>query len=238
MITSLVYKKNYIIMLKISTLFIAILFATQTNAQIKKGKVLLGGQVAATSNESNGVSQSPLNPYTQNNTQKTSLFGLSLGYAVKENKVIGFSFSSLANKETRFFSPNNTSTSKTNQNEIGVFYRQYKKIAKDFYIFGQGDIATVFGNGTGTTSPSSFTQTAKLSGSKLYVSTGVGYAVLKKLHIELSLPNILGIQSYKSKLTSTDPNARTDENKQFSFNSSLTNGNVIGNLNIGFRLIL
>jgi hypothetical protein len=225
-------------MLKITIAIIATLFVLQTNAQIKKGKVLLGGQIAANSNESKSVSQSPLNPYNQTNTQKSSLFGLSLGYAVKENKVIGFSFSSIANKETRFFSPNSTSSFKNNQNEIGVFYRQYKKIAKDFYIFGQGDIATVFGNGTGTSIPSAFTQTAKLTGTRLYVSTGVGYAVLKKLHIELSLPNILGIQSYKNKLTSTDPNARTEDNKQFSFNSSLTNGNVIGNLNIGFRLVL
>ncbi len=120
---------------------------------------------------------------------------------------------------------------------MDCFYRQYKKIAKDFYFIGQADIAGVFGNGSSKSIPSSTTQNYKQSGGQLFLSTGVSYAVLKKLQIEITLPNLLGIQFNKITQTDSPPNAATQEQKNFTFNSSLTNSNVIGNLGVGFRLI-
>jgi hypothetical protein len=238
MITSLVYKKKYTIMLKITTLFIAILFATQTNAQIKKGKVLLGGQAAAGTSKSNIVTPSTPVSTTEINEKKSSLFGINIGTAYKENKVIGISFITSKIKETRDYFTSNSFSGKTNQYEIGVYYRQYKKFGKDFYFYGQADLSTYFGGGTGVSNPNTYTRTIKENGSKLYVTTAISYSIFKKLQIELSLPNIIGLRSYNYKFTTSTPNDRTENTKQFSFNSSLTNGNVIGNLNIGFRLIL
>jgi hypothetical protein len=225
-------------MLNIPTLFIVILFAINANAQIKKGTTLLGGQIAANSGKSNVVTQTLPAPSTQNNTQKSSVVGINIGTAFKENKVVGLNFITTINKDETDFSSINTSTNKSNQYEIGLFYRQYKKLAKDFYFFGQADVAAIFGNGTRTTTPSSFTQTSKNTGGRFYVSTGVGYAVLKKLHVEISLPNIVGLQFTNSKVTTNPPNARTEDSKQLSFNSALTTNNAIGNLAVGFRLIL
>jgi Outer membrane protein beta-barrel domain len=225
-------------MIKITTVLFAILFALQANAQIKKGSILLGGQIAANSNESKEVSPGFPTPISQTRTQKSSLVGLNIGTAIKENKIIGLNFNSSVIKENSEFSPNSTSSNKVNQFEIGLFYRQYKKISKDFYFFGQGDIAAISGKGTGTNSSSAVIQSSKFSGGELTVSAGVSYAVLKKLQIEISLPNLLSLQFSNSSSTSGTANPTTREGKAFSFNSSLTNANVLGNLNLGFRLTL
>ncbi len=230
-------------MLKITTLFIAILFATNANAQIKKGTTLLGGQIAANSSKTDITSQSfPLpNPYpinAQNLTYKATLIGINIGTAFKENKVIGLNFSTSTQKETDYYPSYDTSSTKINQNEIGVFYRQYKKIAKDFYFFGQVDVAAIFGKGNSAYNRSSYNITAKQTGGRLFLSTGISYAVFKKLQVELTLPSLLSLQFINTKQTSTDPNVRTQDNKQFSFNSALTTNNAIGNLGIGFRLTL
>ena len=224
-------------MLKITTAIFATLFVLQTSAQIKKGAILLGGQIAASSNKSSSFIQFTPTSYTQNNTQKASVFGLNIGTAIKENKVLGLSFSTSSNKETRENSPNNIYTEKINQNEIGLFYRQYKKIHKDFFFFGQADIATVFGKGSSISNPGSNTRNVKQTGSKVSVSTGIGYAVLKKLQIEITLPNLLGLQSISTKQTDGPPNSGTRDDKNFSFYSSLSNNNALGNLRVGFRLI-
>jgi hypothetical protein len=230
-------------MIKITIAFIATLLVLNTNAQIKKGNTLLGGQIAANSSKFNSVIQyvpTP-NPYpinAQSISSKASLIGINIGTAFKENKVIGLNFSTNTQKQTDYYPFYDTSSSKTNQYEIGIFYRQYKKLAKDFYFFGQVDLATLVGNGTRTYNRSSYNITAKQTGGKLSISTGISYAVLKKLQVELTLPSLLGLQFTNTKQTSTDPNTRTDDNKQFSFNSALSTNNAIGNLGIGFRLVL
>ncbi len=108
-------------MLKITTAIFATLFVLQTNAQIKKGSILVGGQITANSSKTNSVFQSLPNPYTQTNVEKSSLFGLNIGTAFKENKVIGLNFAFAANNETRESSPNNIYSQKINRNEIGLF---------------------------------------------------------------------------------------------------------------------
>jgi hypothetical protein len=49
---------------------------------------------------------------------------------------------------------------------------------------------------------------------------------------------VLGLQFINTKETASDPTIRTQNSKQFSFNSALTTNNVIGNIGIGFRLTL
>jgi hypothetical protein len=131
-----------------------------------------------------------------------------------------------------------TSSGKINQYEVGVFYRQYKKLAKDFYFFGQVDMAALFGNSSSKYNRSLYNVTTKQTGGKLFVSTGISYAILKKLQVELTLPNLLGLQFVNTKYASTEPNARTQDNKEFSFYSALSTNNAIGNLGVGFRLTL
>ncbi len=229
-------------MLKITTAIIAILFVLHSNAQIKKGTTLLGGQIGANSNEINIINQSyPFpSPYpiTQDITNKSLVIGINIGTAFKENKVIGFTFTTLSQKGTSFYTSFDTSSSKENQYQVGVFYRQYKKLAKDFYFFGQADVSAFFGKGTATYNLSTNNVTGKQTGGGLSVSTGISYAVLKKLHVELTLPNLVSLQFSNTKQTSSNPNARIQDSNQFSFNSALTSNNAIGNLGVGFRLIL
>jgi hypothetical protein len=225
-------------MLKITTLFIATIFAVKANAQIKKGTLLLGGQIGANSSKLNIVNTSslPLGPQTID--YKSALLGVNIGTAFKENKIMGLNFNVLSQKEKTSYPVYDTTNTKVNIYQIGVFYRQYKKLGKDFYFYGQADLGATFGKGTRVYNFSAYDYTTKQTGAFLAVSTGVSYAVLKKLHVELTLPNLLNLQFDNFKETNTYPNTRTAESKQFSFNTILTSNNVIGNIGIGFRLFL
>jgi hypothetical protein len=232
-------------MIKITTLVIAILFVLNTNAQIKKGKVLVGGQISAGSSKTSIVSQpfpSPLPapfPSTQTISNKVATIGISVGKAIKENKVVGFNFTTFSLNEKQAITSFDTTSRKTNQYEVGVFYRQYKKLAKDLNFYVQLDAAAIFGKEKITyNSFYPYNLTVEQSGGRLFFSPGVSYAILKKLQLEISMPNLVSIAFLHSSQTSENPNIRTATNDQFSFNTSLSNNAGLGNLGVGFRLIL
>jgi hypothetical protein len=232
-------------MLKITTAVIATLFVLNTNAQITKGKILLGGQISAASNKVSIVSQSFPSPFpnplpsTQTNSNKATIVGISIGKAIKENRVVGFNFTTYSSNDKRTSVGFDTTSRKANQHEVGVFYRQYKKLAKDLNFFVQLDAAGVFGKEKITyTNISPYNLTAKQNGGKLFFSPGISYAILKKLQLEITMPSLVSVAFLHSKQTSENPNVRTETSDQFLFNTSLGNNTGLGALGVGFRLIL
>jgi hypothetical protein len=231
-------------MIKITTAFIATLFVLNTNAQITKGKFLVGGQISAGSSKTSIVSQpfpSPLPPApnTQTISNKVATIGISVGKVIKDNGVVGFNFTTFSLNEKQANASFDTTSRKTNQYEIGVFYRQYKKLAKDLNFYVQLDAAAIFGKEKITyNSFYPYNITGKQSGGRFFFSPGVSYAILKKLQLEISMPNLVGLAFVHSSQTSENPNIRTATNDQFSFNTSLSNNAGLGSLGVGFRLIL
>src|SRR4051794_23571650 len=110
--------------------FVVLLFLSfSVTAQIPKNSTLLGGQL----NYSNYKGEID----NLNRKSEYGALGLSVGRAFRENSVFGVTFNYLPNRQSNEFFGNDTTDSKSNRFDFGVFYRGYKQIAKDFYIFAQ-----------------------------------------------------------------------------------------------------
>ena len=228
-------------MIKNLTLLVLVFISFCAKAQIKKGTLLVGGQISAGKSDNN-YNQSgypfpqPI-PYFQNDNFKYTNVGVSIGKAVKDNRVIGFNFNTANFKQTFFYNLTESSKAKGNQNEAGVFYRSYRKLGKDIYFFGQANALINFGKTKYNYSSSINNSTLKKTGASLSLSPGLAYAISKKFHIELSMQNLLEIQYISSKQEFTNPANQTLKSNSYGFNSSLSTG-VLGNIGIGFRLVL
>ena len=228
-------------MIKNLTLLVFVFISFCAKAQIKKGTLLVGGQISAGKNDrSINYSSFPIpqpTPYYQNDKLKYVNVGISIGKAIKDNKIIGLNFNLANYKQTYFYTPTETSVSKNNLNEAGIFYRAYKKIGKDIYFFGQANALANFGKTQNNFTTSLNNSTIKQVGGTLSFSLGLAYAISKKFHIELSMQNLVAIQYFSSKQQFKNPAIPTLYNDSYSFNSSLSTG-FLGNIGIGFRLVL
>src|ERR1700759_2551778 len=117
---------------KFSTLLLLSLsYVAVTQAQIKKKSTLLGGQIFYyTSNIDYSWNQS-------NQKEKDGAFNILIGRALKDNAVLGVAASYQPSTLNNFFNGSTFVNEKVNQYSFGVFYRQYKTLAKDFYFFAQ-----------------------------------------------------------------------------------------------------
>lgn len=133
-------------MIKSLTLLVLVFISFCVNAQIKKGTFLIGGQLSAGKfeREPNYPFPQPT-PYFQGDNFKYVNVGISIGKAIKNNQVIGFNFNTATSKQTISNNGTESTLSKNNLNEVGIFYRAYKKIGNGFYFFGQGNALVNFG---------------------------------------------------------------------------------------------
>jgi hypothetical protein len=204
------------------------LFIFSANAQFQKGNILLGGDLSYSGNKSTSQNYSGEAKYNTGN------FDISLGKAIKENAVVGINlgFQPLTNT---YNTGVGLYTEKTNNYSIGIFYRVYKSLGKDFYIFGEAG-----GGYTGSTTNTKDTTGNEIStgsgnGGNLYFSPGIAYKVSNKFFIELSIPQIFTIH-YASSNTKTG-SVTTETDKGFTAGVNLSS-NPLDALGIGFRLVL
>ena len=228
-------------MIKNLTLAVLLFISFCANAQIKKGTFLVGGQISAGKEERSNYNPSyPIpqpNPNIQNDEYKYVNVGISIGKAIKDNRVIGFNFNTANFNESLFYNSTETSLSKNNRNDAGIFYRSYKKIGKDFYLFGETNALVRFGKTRYNHTTSINNSTVKETGASLSFTPGFAYAISKKFHIELTMQNLAGVQYATSKQEFTNPANPTLKTSSYNINSSLSNG-ILGYMGIGFRLIL
>jgi Outer membrane protein beta-barrel domain len=220
------------IMKKTFALLVFIAGSIAGTAQIKKGAVLLGGQLGFNNSTSDYNSTVPPNT-PQNQKSKGANFGIAIGTAIKDNVVVGINagYGSSNNENTVGIS-SFTSTSK--QYNLGVFYRQYKSLGRNFYFLGEAGIGYTGSKQTDKNTPVVNDVTRKSSGMQLYLSPGVAYQVSKKLQLEILVPNIVSAGYSKNKTTSQVNNSTQDN---FGINTNL-NGSPLNSLAVGFRFIL
>jgi hypothetical protein len=219
-------------MKKLTLVFAIGLFTINANAQIKKGAVLLGGQVTANIGKSTTVNTSQ--NYSESNSS-TSI-GLSFGKAVSENNVLGFNIYTSFSKSDGGIS-GNIHSERYNAVGIGIFYRKYKLLAKDFYFFGEPNIGFNFGKQTRNNNNPLNEYSTSSTNAYLALGTGLSYKVYKKLQLEVALPTLIGIQySYSKNSEANQPNINQTSN-QFSLNTGI-NSQLLNNLTLGFRLFL
>jgi hypothetical protein len=147
------------------------LIGTQfANAQVKKGNILLGGNVfvATSSDKTDGV---------DGKITRTD-FGISpkVGYAVSDKWVVGV----FAN--TEFSTRKTIADVKTKENSIapGIFVRNYHNIGESkFAFFGEANVSYAFGS-----TEVAGTKTDKFNTIDANVVPGIAYFVTKRFNVE------------------------------------------------------
>lgn len=215
--------KSYFISILLLVSFVA-------EGQIKKKSILLGGELFY-SNDMNQVDK--LNQRSSGGT-----ISISAGKAFKENKVAGFNFSYLPVRQTNFLYGADTTNLTYNRFDIGVFYRQYKKLAKDLYFFSQVDGAFITADQTEKYRIAAGNVNARQRGGYIALTPGISYQVFKKMQLEITLPNMLGVQYLVTKTDSHIPQVKDSKQERFLFYSNFSNNTGLGFLGVGFRFIL
>ncbi len=204
-----------------------------SHAQISHGKILLGGSLSYNNNNSN---TQPANNY-QNENFATSI---QVGKAITDNRVVGIilSYSNQNNHITGFPDSNYY---KINQINAGIFYRIYKKILKDFYLFGETDLLySHIKDSQGYPQNGTNTSVTNSNGGILSIFPGVSYTLCKSMQIELLIPNLLSASYYRtSSVNSLGAPSTTSKEKGniFSIGANL-NSNLLYSFGIGFKFIL
>lgn len=203
------------------------------SAQIKEGSFLLNGAISYINTNNYDF------PFNPKGNYSSPSFTISAGKAFKENSVFGviLSYSNVAYSNIisnnidygGIISPPYRNN-KTNSYNAGVFYKKYKKLAKDFYLFGQLEVAFDFSHGIASDS-SNESITIKSIGAQIVFTPGISYQILKNLQLELTIPNVGGIDYSTSK--NIQPSIKENS---FSFNTSL-NSFGITSFGVGCSLI-
>ncbi len=195
---------------------------TNANAQIEKGTFMLGGQASYNKQEFSGIFPGSENATEQNHNKSTGLINLSAGYAISKNNIVGL---------TLLYSPEKEGGTIWRTKGIGLFYRGYKPLGNNFYFFGQGD-ALYTRYKTSLEGPPTLYKNESSSGG-LSFTPGISYQVLRNVHLELSIPNIVNINQSKTEVTTSE--TQTSTYKSFMVHSSLQS-NVLENLGVGFKV--
>jgi len=191
------------------------------SAQIKKGAILLGGQLGF----SGAKTEYQLTPGSS--TKNTSFYVSPVfGKAVKDNLVIGadisFGYGRYENENTN--EQNNTTYG------AGFFIRQYKELGKGFYLFGQGRLGGYYMRQEQTIlQPPAGETLQKSYNIQLSFYPGIAYSATRKLQLEAGLNNMVAVQYNHSPGPATKGNS-------FSLNTSLNS--AMSNFTIGFRVFL
>jgi hypothetical protein len=215
-------------MKKIFGLLIIICSCLTLNAQIIKGSILLGGQIFYYNSNINYGTTQP------NQKNKSGDFNISAGKALKENSVLGFYVTYGNWKANNNYNGNYFINSKVNQYNFGLFYRQYKNLARDFYFFAEAGVAYISAIQTDTDTLGNNKVKYTQSGGQLNLTPGISYKIFKKLQLEIFIPSIVSVQYTISKTKSQTNNFKQE---QFLISTNL-NASSLNNLGVGFRFVL
>lgn len=203
-----------IILSLLSLFFIAL----TSQAQIKKGAVLVGGSVGVSTSKTEGPGSTDTKSYNVN-------FSPMVGIAVKENLVVGGQL---------FFGTGKNDGGLTEiDNKMygaGVFLRKYKPLGKGFYLIGQGSLSAIQQKSEvdNTITPAT-DQTDKQFVVSAGISPAVSYAVNNKLQLEIGLTDLVYVNYSNRKI---ENNNGTEKTNGFALGSNLFNNTA---LNIGVR---
>ena len=216
-------------MRKIVLVLLAFTLTLIGHSQIRKGAHFAGAQLAALSGTYTSSTQE----------QKSRNLNIStyLGKAIKENKVAGILIGITSNKATTNNNSQVVSTNTFRVLELGVFLRQYKKLAKDFYFYGQGDLAYRRSKQQDNFSTPNSDNSIIAKGAYFSVGAGIAYQVFRNFYFEVGLPNMMFVQYIKTNQRVGGVVVSDYSQKEFSFRSSLFSNNGLSTFGVGFRII-
>ena len=202
------------------------IFSLTAAAQIKKGAVLLGGNIS--------INQTK---YTSNNTQTVSGFNFNttVGQFIRQNMAVGVRLGYGHSKLENNYNGNTYFNEKTDRYSGGIFVRKYKKLAKDFYFFGDIGAGYFGSKQTDVEIATNITTRRCVNGIDLDITPGISYRIYKKLQVELLVPGVVNLQYSADKITTV---GTVSTIKNFSISSSLTPSSVLNSVSLGFSFIL
>ncbi len=212
-------------------IILIILFSTGyyfSNAQIKKGALLIGGQISMNNYNSKNSNN---NFESKNNAAGLSL---SIGKAITDNQVLGGYFGFGNNNSENINNGIITSETKYTGYNAGLFYRHYSTLAKRFYFFGEINGGFNTSKQTQKNTGNNNVTTTKSNGVNIGLTPGISYQVYKKLQLELLMPSIVGL-SYSNSTTTFQNNTTKNSSLNFQTNAG---GSFFNNLALGFRFVL
>ena len=221
--------KTYYMKKNFYALFFTFLFFSFAKAQIKKDSWLLGGQISF-----GGSTAESAGNEVKNNGQS---FQLSAGKALRDNRVLGANLFYAGSRQSFF---NGVEQGKLTNHDygIGMFYRMYKTLGKDFFFFGQANADFNWRDSKIEFPTAINNYTANGWGVRIALTPGIAYAVAPKFHLEVTLPGLFGLGFNYTRteyVNNQTPDLITRELNGF---TSLSNISQAGALGVGFRLIL
>jgi hypothetical protein len=219
-------------MTRILLLTTLLLYSFIANAQFKKNDILLGGQLSYSYNSSN---QKYVTGPTYDNKATTGNFTINFGKALNENTIAGITVSYIPYTINNY---NVDGTIPTKYQDIGyglgIFYRKYKNVGKEFYLFGEVSAAYNWSNQSAKDSTGKEIQTGSSWLVGIDFAPGISYKVSRHFFLELSFPDLINLEYYKSNTKTPQTNLVYD---RLNLSTSLSSG-VLGSLGLGFRLVL
>jgi len=191
-------------------------------AQITKGSILIGGSL--------GVGTQKYKSATDTSSSTQWSISPMVGIAVKENTFVGVVLS--------YGSGTNDDDISQHNYMAGIFFRKYKPLGKNFYLFGQADLSYSHYKYEQKNALTGYYRLQKGNGIALSAFPGVSYAAGKRFYLETFLSNLVSIYYSKRKSESKDfTSAQLNKNEENSFGIGFGAGGNIP-LNLGFRFIL
>ncbi|WP_366136149.1 outer membrane beta-barrel protein [uncultured Maribacter sp.] len=202
--------------------FFIVLFLTaqveNENFKIEKGSKYLGGSIFF--NFSNSENNSSNGSVEFNNTNMG--FAPKLGYAIKDNFIVGLGITSSYSKNNIDYPMLNSNESENTSTSIGVlpFIRGYKSLGSRLAIYVQAEVnySKNWRNITSSNSPESTNDGRSIF---LGFRPGISFLISNKLALEAGI-GALGYSSFK-----TEEENQFNENKSDSFNFSLDTSNLL-----------
>lgn len=192
--------------------------------QIKKGSHFLGPQFS--------LNSTLIEEGTNESRQTGLITTLYYGKANRDNQVVGafFSYSGSVSKNTV---PSVGAKSSTSFVEAGMFIRRFKKIAKDLYLFGQGEAGVNYSILKNTPAGGGQVVETTQYGASVSLVGGLTYKIGKSLFLDLNIPEILSV-SYSHLERNSLPEYKLNS---FSLNTPILISSSLGGLGVGFRFI-
>ena len=208
------------------------------HAQIKKGEILLGGNVGFSAQ-----SNSPGDPGASYTTTATSFYlNPSYGKAIQDNLVTGFDLTyagSTNSSDLGSVNPGQTSTGRIHSYGAGFFVRRYKNLGNGFSLFLQSRLGLSYqkqtNENTNSTDPDVNFKEYTVN---LGFYPGISYAVSRRVQLETGFQNLVYTQYSHQRETFQEQGSTPTDFKQNTFSLGTSLSNSLSGFVVGVRILL
>ena len=196
-----------------------------SQAQIKKGDILLGGNVGFTTQNSQPGGGG--NKVTQTNYTISP----SIGKAIKDDLVVGLNLNYAHFRAKTGDNPANITNDDTYG--LGVFVRKYKVLGAGFAFFGEGDLGGTYERGINYTEGQPKPPASRSYGINGGFYPGIAYFIGRHMQLETGIQNLLYVRYGNTKNGSGQ-----NEEKSNIFNIGTNLSQAFDNFVFGIKWIL